>query len=176
MSAIAHKWGDAVARRGFAQLPNYLLLINQFLDEESRLSPVELLLLVQLVGTWWKREEMPFPSVHTLAVRCGVSDRQIQRGLGSLERRELVKREKRRSKRGIIASNSYNLKPAVEFLELIAEAFPNEYPRQLEKVSFAAAKEPTEATSSEMPETGKPEPSPPATSRPKRGRVMILDE
>ena len=43
MNDIAEKWGRPVAERGFAQIPNYLLLLNQFLGRENRLAPVELL-------------------------------------------------------------------------------------------------------------------------------------
>jgi hypothetical protein len=39
------------------------------------------LVLLQLVGTWWRKENMPFPSMATLAVRSGVSERQIQRSI-----------------------------------------------------------------------------------------------
>lgn len=136
MSGIVEKWGDTVARRGFAQIPNYLLLINQFLDEDSRFTPTELLLLIELVGTWWKKDEMPFPAIRTLATRCGVSERQIQRAMRNLENRALIEREKRRSKRGIIASNSYNLEPLRVFLEEIASMFPNEFPRKLERIKL----------------------------------------
>jgi DNA-binding transcriptional MocR family regulator len=93
-------------------------------------------LLIELVGTWWKREELPFPSIKTLAVRCGVSDRQVQRAINNLEHRGLLKRTKRRSNNGIIASNAYDLKPATAFLEEVARMFPNEYPRQIEKLSL----------------------------------------
>ena len=31
MSEVASKWGTPVAERGFAQIPNYLLLLNRFL-------------------------------------------------------------------------------------------------------------------------------------------------
>jgi hypothetical protein len=40
------------------QIPNYLLLLNQFLDEERRLSPVELMVMVQVVGSWWVKEAL----------------------------------------------------------------------------------------------------------------------
>lgn len=136
MSGIVEKWGDTVARRGFAQIPNYLLLINQFLDDDSRFTPTELLLLIELVGTWWKKDEMPFPAIRTLATRCGVSERQIQRAIRNLENRALIEREKRRSKRGIIASNSYNLEPLGKFLEEVAAAFPNEYPRKVDRIKL----------------------------------------
>lgn len=127
---VAEKWGDAVAKRGFAQTPNYLLFINQFLDEDNRLSPLELLVLVQISATWWRKDELPFPSVKTLATRCGTSDRQVLRALARLEGMSLIKRMKRRDK-GLIASNAYDLGPLVEQLEKIAEAFPNAFPRSL---------------------------------------------
>lgn len=130
MSDIVEKWGQEVAERGFAQVPNYLLLINQFLDEESRLSPAELLVLIQLIGSWWKRDDLPFPSMSTLSKRIGVSTRQIQRAVNRLEELGLIKRTKRRSS-GIISSNAYDLRPLAAVLNEVSKAFPNEYPRNV---------------------------------------------
>jgi hypothetical protein len=127
---ITAKWGEDVAGRGFTQVPNYLLLINQFLDEEKTLSPLEILLLIQLVGTWWRKNEAPFPSMRTLAARCGTSERQVQRAIGKLEKALLLKRIKRRQK-GIIASNAYDLSPLVEVLNEIAKFYPNAFPRKI---------------------------------------------
>jgi DNA-binding transcriptional regulator YhcF (GntR family) len=132
MSDIARKWGVEVAERGFTQIPNYLLLLNQFLDREHRLSPVELLVLYQLAGAWWKKEDFPFPSMGTLAVRCGVSERQIQRAVNNLEKIGLIRRVKRR-KGGIIASNAYDLAPLVSILTEVAKAFPTEFPRKVDR-------------------------------------------
>lgn len=137
MSDVQEKWGRTVAERGFSQVPNYLILINQFLDHEHRLSPVELLVLLQLVGSWWKKGDLPFPSVGTLATRCGVSDRQIQRAVSRLEALGLVKRVSRRNK-GIIASNQYDLAPLVEFLGEVAKVFPNEFPRNVDRAKVKA--------------------------------------
>lgn len=130
-AGVSGKWGVQVAERGFAQLPNYLLFLNQFLDEERRLSPVELLVVIQLAATWWRKEQLPFPSMATLAVRCGVSQRQIQRAVTKLESISLLKRVKRRSA-GIIASNAYDLSPLVTVLETVARAYPNAFPRRIE--------------------------------------------
>lgn len=132
MSDVSDKWGRAVAERGFAQIPNYLLLINQFLDEEHSLSSVELLVLIQLVSSWWKKDELPFPSMTTLGARCGVSSRQIQRAINRLESIGFIGRINRRDK-GIVASNAYDLKPIVRILGLIAKQFPNEFPRKISK-------------------------------------------
>ncbi len=130
MAEVAEKWGLEVARRGFAQVPNHLLLLNQFLDIEVRLSPLELLLLIQLAGAWWKKDEPPFPSMRTLAQRCGTSERQVLRAVAHLEKLGLLQRVKRRSK-GLIASNSYDLIPLARVLGEVAEAYPNEFPRKI---------------------------------------------
>jgi hypothetical protein len=151
MSEITDKWGASVATRGFAQVPNYLLLANQFID--PKLSPIELLLLVQLVGTWWKKNELPFPSVSTLATRCGVSSRQIQRAVSTLEKREMIKRVNRRAK-GIIASNAYDLTPLSLLLDRIAKAFPNAFPRSAEPRKANQASPPPEGVRKKTP-TGK---------------------
>lgn len=127
-SNMSEKWGKDVAGRGFAQVPNYLLFLNQFIDEEQKLSPLDLLLLIELVGVWWKKDDPPFPSMKTLALRCGTSERQVQRAMVRLEGKSLVKRVKRRDK-GLIASNSYDLTPLADMLEKVAEAYPNAFPR-----------------------------------------------
>lgn len=134
MAEVAEKWGLAVARRGFAQVPNHLLLLNQFIDDEARLSPLELLLLIQLAGAWWKKDELPFPSMKTLALRCGTSERQVLRAVARLEKIGLLQRTKRR-RRGMIASNAYDLQPLVEMLQEVAEAYPNEFPRKIPSVA-----------------------------------------
>lgn len=148
MSDVSDKWGRAVAARGFAQVPNYLMLLNRFLEEDSRLSPTELLVLIQLVGTWWKKSEKPFPSMRTLAVRCGVSERQMQRAINSLVHKGLIIREKRKI-RGIIASNSYDMQPLVEVMKEISKLYPNDYPRGTNKLHLNALMEEEEQDNDE---------------------------
>ena len=131
---VADKWGRQIAERGFAQVPNYLLLLNQFLEQDKRLSPVEMLILIQLVGAWWKKDAMPFPSMATLAARCGVSDRQIQRSINHLVKLDLIVRTQRHTERGIRSNNLYNLQPLIAMLSEVARAFPNGYPRNLDRV------------------------------------------
>lgn len=135
---IEDKWGERIAGRGFAQVPNYLLFLNQFLDEDKALSPLELLLLVQLVGAWWKKDEAPFPSMRTLAGRCGTSERQVQRAVSRLEELSLLKRTKRRD-RGLIASNAYDLSPLVGRLDEAAQFYPNAFPRNIRPVKAVEA-------------------------------------
>jgi hypothetical protein len=93
--------------------------------------------LLELVGNWWRKGELPFPSMGTLAARCGVSDRQIQRAINRLVHLNLVRRVSRRTK-GIIASNAYDLTPLADFLGEVAKAFPNEFRRNLARTRVQA--------------------------------------
>lgn len=130
MSEVVSKWGQAVAERGFTQVPNYLLMINQFLADEDKLPPSEMVVLLTLVGAWWKKDTPPYPSVKSVAERSNLSERQALRSLGSLEKKGFIKREKQNASRGIISRNVYNLYPLTQKLNDVAAAFPNIYPRK----------------------------------------------
>lgn len=134
MLEITDKWGEEVAGRGFAQIPNYLLQLNKFLDKDRRLTPIELLVLLQLTGAWWKKDSKPFPSMGTLATQCGASTRQIQRAVNKLEERGFFSKESRRTK-GVISSNAYDLEPLTILLKEVAKAFPNDFPRKVDKAT-----------------------------------------
>ncbi len=143
---VVEKWGEIVAARGFAQIPNHLLLANQLLGPDEGFSPIELLVLIQLAAAWWRKDELPFPSVSTLASRTGASTRQVQRALSALEERNLLRRVRRRT-RGVIASNAYDLAPLADFLEQLGKAFPNRFPRRL--TGAAGSSEPVESVTLE---------------------------
>ncbi len=130
MQDIEAKWGRDVAERGFAQIPNYLLLINMFVADEHRVTPIETLILIHLVASWWKKDEMPFPSMSTLADRIGISERQVQRAIKALEEKTYIKKT-RKKMRGIVASNVYDLQPLVKVLNDVAAIYINKHPRKL---------------------------------------------
>lgn len=130
MEDIANKWGREVVERGFTQVPNYLMQINSFVHEDHKVSPAEMVILLQLVAIWWKRDEMPFPSMTTLADRSGISARQVQRAIKELERKGYLIREKKKVK-GVIASNVYNLMPLVDVLKKVAAYYVNKHPRAI---------------------------------------------
>jgi hypothetical protein len=58
----------------------------------------------------------------------------VQRAINRLESTGFIGRENRRSK-GIIASNSYDLSPLVSLLGEVAKAYPNDFPRKLDKAA-----------------------------------------
>lgn len=131
---VADKWGLAVAEGGFTQVPTYLLYLNQYADPDERLSPVELITLIQLVSVWWNKDEPPYPSIKTIAARSGVSERQIHRSLNELEKKNLIRRMKKKG-RGIISTNAYDLKPLVETLQEAAKLHETPYKRRIKTSS-----------------------------------------
>ena len=130
MHDISSKWGEKVAERGFTQIPNYLLQINMFVHDDHKLSPAEMVVLLQIVASWWKKDEMPFPSMATIANRSGISERQVQRAIKSLQQKGYVQISKKKIK-GMIASNVYDLSPLLETLETVAKHFVNKKPRNI---------------------------------------------
>jgi predicted transcriptional regulator len=107
------------------------------MDDKHKLTSTELLVLVQLVGTWWRTNDLPFPALSTIAARCGVSTRQVQRSINRLEKLGFIRRINRRTK-GFMANNAYDLAPLVKLLNEVAKAFPNPYPRSVDKAAVEA--------------------------------------
>lgn len=130
MSEVSDKWGVTVAERGFAQIPNQLLQLNMYVHEDHKLPPAEMIVLLQLVASWWKKDEMPYPSMRTIADRAGISERQVQRAIKALEDKGYIKRDKAKIK-GILATNTYDLSLLVGQLKVVAEHFSNKNPRNV---------------------------------------------
>ena len=128
--SLVGMWGEDVAGRGFVQVPNYLLQANLFLDDGHKLSPAEMMVVLTLVSTWWEVDVMPFPSMRTISNRTGISERQVQRAVNSLEKKGFVKRRKK-SVKGVIKKHEYDMTALVEMLKLIAKEYPNLYPRKI---------------------------------------------
>lgn len=84
---IQDKWAEAL-NGGFVVIPSALLRFQHQLKIDSN----EMVVLLNLLMSWWKSDDMPYPRTSTLAHRIGVSTRTVQRQLQSLEDKELIKR------------------------------------------------------------------------------------
>jgi DNA-binding MarR family transcriptional regulator len=77
-----------------------------------------MVVLMNLLMSWWKVDEFPFPRTSTLAKRIGVTTRTIQRNVESLEQKKLIKRIWRKSdKSDARAAASYDLSGIVAELK-----------------------------------------------------------
>lgn len=85
------KWSKAVMAAGYTVVP-YVLLDRQ---DEFKLTPVELNVLMQLANYWWQAENLPHPSKASLAKRMGASPKTVQRAIRRLQAAGLINRKYR---------------------------------------------------------------------------------
>jgi len=114
LRAIASRWTKTVVTPGWTAWPNILLDRQQALG----LEPLDINILLHIIRYWWEPDELPFPSVSTLAAAIGVDRSTVQRRIARLEKGGLIMREIRKGARGGNLSNRYN------FNGLIAAATP----------------------------------------------------
>lgn len=124
------KWGEAATAAGFTVLPNHLLSINQFVGDARQISPTEMVVLLQLLAAWWSADKMPFPSKATIGKRAGLSPRQVQRALSSLEAKEYLKRKARFGSNKGRASNEYDVSGVAEVVRRLGDAYPEAFKRR----------------------------------------------
>jgi DNA-binding transcriptional ArsR family regulator len=113
------KFGVPVMKHGYTMLPNLLMRAQGKL----MIGHAEFNVLVQLVHHWWDADKDPHPAKETIARRMGLSPRQVQRYITSLEKAGLVKRVERFSGRKAQISNGYDLSPLVKKLGVIEPEF-----------------------------------------------------
>lgn len=120
-SSIRNKWGVAL-NAGFVVIPSALLR-NQY---KLGIDAGETVVLMNLLMSWWKSDDLPYPRTSTLAKRLGVSTRTAQRHIENLEEKRLIKRVWGTASRpGVRAVAKYDLTGIVEKLkELGSELHP----------------------------------------------------
>ena len=139
LKAADAKWGSAVLQLGYCMVPSLLLRAQNRL----KLTPTQLAVLLQLCDFWWDKARKPFPSKETLAVRLGMTARQVQRHLAVLEQMKLIERIARFDPgTGGRETNLYDLSGLVEQLKQLepdfkkAEKEIREKRQQLQRRSF----------------------------------------
>lgn len=88
---IEERWAGAVTDglTGFTAVPDILIRSQA----ELGISPVELVVVLNLLLHWWDGEgEWPYPRISTIARRMGTSRRTIERAIAGLESKGLIRR------------------------------------------------------------------------------------
>jgi predicted transcriptional regulator len=111
-NALAKRWTAELIAGGFTALPTVLLQLQPRLG----LSPLDFNIVAQLASYWREPSRLPYPSVSHLAECVGLSRRQLQRQLKSMEERGLITRQKRTRVSGGQTSNYYSLNGLIEKL------------------------------------------------------------
>lgn len=106
---------------GFCTVPNLLLRAQGRLG----LSAEQFNIVMQLAEMWWDAGDPPHPSKDLLARRMGITERQVQRHLASLEKKGLVKRVARHGPKAQ-TSNGYLMAGLIQKLVALEPEFRKE--------------------------------------------------
>lgn len=108
------KWSKTLMDAGWNALPSIIIEKQEALG----LDAIDMNIIVHLSNYWWRPDNLPHPSVETIAKAIGVKARTIQKRIKALEAANLIKREERRYTKGGSTTNLYS------FEGLIAAARP----------------------------------------------------
>lgn len=85
---VTDLWGSAVDRgeTGFTPVPDILIRSQDRLE----LSPMEFVVLLNILLHWWAPGDWPFPRLSAISNRIGTTPRTVQRTVRRLEDKGLV--------------------------------------------------------------------------------------
>jgi DNA-binding HxlR family transcriptional regulator len=111
------KWGTAMSE-GFVFVPRALMRHQADLELDS----VAVMVLLNLIASWWEADDLPYPRPTTIAKRIGVHVRTVQRHLSELEERGLIARARgpANGRKSDTTVTRYDLRGLVKALEKTA--------------------------------------------------------
>lgn len=102
---VKEKWQGAVSDgSGFVAVPMSLLR----LQTKLKLTPTDMVVLVNLLGHWWDPSRAVFPRSTTIAARMGVAKRTVQRSTQKMIRAGLIERDTMRTSSGLRRTFQFN--------------------------------------------------------------------
>lgn len=124
------KWSKVLMDAGWNVIPSVIIERQEALG----LDAIDMNIMVHLSHYWWQPENLPHPSVKTIAKAIGVEPRTIQKHIKRLEDAKLISRQERRHTPNGSMTNIYS------FAGLIEAAKPFAKERIAEKAANAKAK------------------------------------
>jgi len=98
------KWTKPVMDAGWTALPSILLEKQHALG----LDPIDINIIAHLTIYWWKKSNLPHPTVKTIATAINISPRTVQKHIARMEKDGLMKRHFRRREGDSNNSNMYS--------------------------------------------------------------------
>lgn len=111
------KWSKPLIAAGWNAIPNVIIEKQAALG----LDAIDMNIIVHLSHYWWRPENLPHPSVDTIAKAIGVKRRTIQKHVKRLEAANLIKREERRYTKNGSTTNFYNFEGLIKAARPFAE-------------------------------------------------------
>ena len=115
--AIEKKWGKPLTAAGWTAIPNVIFERAQAFP----LEPLDIVIILNLAGYWWKAGNDPYPSKASLPAAIGVTARTIMRRIAAMEKAGFIERIERKTARGGNLTNQYSLKGLIEAAKPFAE-------------------------------------------------------
>lgn len=111
------KWTKPVMDAGWVAVPNVIIERQAALG----LDALDVNILIHLMSYWWTPENVPHPSIGTMAKAIQVSERTIQRRLRRLEKAELIGIEARKHATNGNATNLYRFTGLIKAVRPFAD-------------------------------------------------------
>lgn len=111
------KWSKPLMAAGWNVIPNILIEKQEALG----LDAIDMNIILHLSHYWWHPDNLPHPSVGTIAKAIGVTPRTIQKRIKALEDLNLVRREERRHTQYGSVTNRYDFTGLIEAATPYAE-------------------------------------------------------
>ncbi|MBD9560584.1 helix-turn-helix domain-containing protein [Ensifer sp. ENS03] len=97
------KWTPTLMKAGWSAIPNIIIEKQRALG----LDALDINILLHLIQYWWLEENVPHPSVGTIAEALGVTPRTIQKRITAMQAAKLITREERRHSKFGSQTNLY---------------------------------------------------------------------
>jgi DNA-binding Lrp family transcriptional regulator len=108
------KWSKPLMAAGWTALPSVIIEKQEALG----LDALDMNIILHLSHYWWTPENLPHPSIETIAKAVGVKPRTVQKRIKALHELGMIEREERRYTQHGSRTNKYGFKG------LIAKATP----------------------------------------------------
>ncbi|NEI67415.1 HTH domain-containing protein [Rhizobium leguminosarum] len=111
------KWTPTLMKAGWSAFPNIIIEKQRALG----LDALDMNILLHLVQYWWLEENVPHPSVATIAEALNVTPRTIQKRITRLQNAKLITREERRTSKFGSQTNLYRFDGLIKACQPFAE-------------------------------------------------------
>lgn len=111
------KWTPTLMKAGWSAFPNIIIEKQRALG----LDAMDMNILLHLVQYWWLEENVPHPSVATIAEAIGVTPRAIQKRVTALQAAGLITREECRHSKFGSQTNLYRFDGLIAACKPFAE-------------------------------------------------------
>lgn len=111
------KWSKPLMAAGWNVIPNIIIEKQEALG----LDALDMNIILHLSHYWWQPDNVPHPSVATIAKAIGVVPRTVQKRIKALEDLGMIRREERRFTQNGSVTNRYHFDGLIAAAEPYAE-------------------------------------------------------